>query len=59
MTKKLIQTFISLALICSISALVAWCGGYDFDHRGFIVGYWVAITATLFAVTLPIIWSIA
>jgi hypothetical protein len=32
------------ALFCGIAALIAWCGGFNFDQRGSVVAFHVFIT---------------
>lgn len=35
---------IAAALVCAISALLAWSCGYNFDVRNNSVGFWVFLT---------------
>ena len=42
---KKILVFIALfVLICSFGAFIAWCCGYDFDHRSPDIGFAVFLT---------------
>jgi len=45
--KKFIFPLTVFIFTCALSASVAWCGGYDFDHRSRDVGLWVGGTLYL------------
>jgi len=37
--KAVLISILTFVIILSLCAFVAWCGGYNFDHRGIDVGY--------------------
>lgn len=41
---KYIIPFIPTLVICSISALIAWTAGYDFNYRSAGVACWIGAT---------------
>lgn len=47
MNAKKFNFIVALTVTCAVSAFTAWCGGYNFDHRGSGVALWVF--TTLFA----------
>ena len=41
---KINQSAVAVLCVISLSAFIAWCGGFNFDERNFGVGVWVFAT---------------
>lgn len=42
--KQLIMAVLAFLITCVISAFIAWCSGFNFDHRSESVGFYVSMT---------------
>lgn len=54
--KSTTKRSIAFAATCAISAFAGWAGGYNFDERTPLVGFWVLMTLglALIVATCPI-----
>lgn len=43
--------------VCAISCFIAWMGGYDFDTRNGVVGYWALVTIVFAALAAFLPWD--
>lgn len=42
--KQILVGIAVFSAVCSASAFIGWCTGFNFDHRDEEVGFWIAMT---------------
>lgn len=58
--KRALSALLAMLVVCAVSALLAWLGGYNFDHRSFEVAAWAGVTLAfaLYAALSVWVWPL-